>query len=129
MLAASRRRKGELAEIISEQLNQSQPERALVVEANPWDLTIVRGALLEAGYSTIDCALSMRQAFEQSKLHKYQVVLIDYLLPDGDGLEFLEWMDDKSEVIMLTGSAMAASKQTRRVAHTPIVIATDALAV
>lgn len=103
MLAASRKRKGELTEILSEQLGSSAPLRALVVEANPCDLTHARIALLENGFSAMDTALSLRQAFELAKKHVYQVVLVDYFLPDGDGLEFLEWMDDESAVIMLAG--------------------------
>ncbi len=129
MLAASRTRKGELSEIISEQLSVAQAQRVLVVEANPWDQTVVRSTLLDAGYSQIDCALTIRQAFEQVKHHTYQLVLIDYFLPDGDGFEFLEWMDDKSEVVMLTGSACAGSKVSRRAASRPLAIGADSIAV
>lgn len=103
MLAASRNRKGELVSIVSEQLGASEKGRVLVVEANPCDLTHARIAMVGQGFTCIDTALSLRQAYDCTKHTEYQFVLIDSLLPDGDGFELLEWLDDKCEVIMLSG--------------------------
>ena len=103
MLAASRFRKGPLAEIMTEQLGSAAPQRALIVESNPCDLTHARIALGELGFTKIDVALSLKHAYEQVKKNTYQFILTDYFLPDGDGFEFLEWMDHQSEVIMLAG--------------------------
>lgn len=129
MLAASRKRKGELSQILSEQLGSTSPQRALVVEANPCDLTHARIALLEQGFSAMDTALSLRQAFELTKIHTYQFVLVDYFLPDGDGMELLEWMDDQSDVIMLAGHTATGHKYENKDSHRISTVVGGALAI
>jgi CheY-like chemotaxis protein len=128
MLAASRKRKGELTEILSEQLGSATPLRALVVEANPCDLTHARIALLEQGFTVMDTALSLRQAFELAKSHVYQVILVDYFLPDGDGMELLEWMDDESDVIMLAGHTVTGHKYESGITRRNMAVTGEALA-
>lgn len=113
MLAASRNRKGNLNEIISEELGEQQRTRALVVEANPCDLTNARITLRDQGYFFLDTALSLKQAFELIKTHTYQMILIDYNLPDGDGIELMNWMDDECCVLMLSGHVMQNRLSTR----------------
>lgn len=105
MLAASRYRKGELAEIVVEQLGSQEKGRVLLVESNPCDLTLARITMVKQGFAAIDSALNLRQAYEYSRCHDYQIVLIDHFLPDGDGFELLEWLDSKSVVIMLSGNS------------------------
>ncbi len=116
MLAASRHRKAEISEILGDLPTGSNCDRALVVEANPRDLIDARIALMEAGYTKIDVAISLRLAFELIKDNRYAVSLVDYILPDGDGLELLEWLDDQSEVIMIAGRAGLSRAKVTRVA-------------
>lgn len=111
MIAASRQRKGELVEIIFEQLGNSAKGRVLVVESNPCDLTHARIAMVGQGFSDVDAALNLEQAYELTRRNEYQVVLVDYCLPDGDGFELLEWLDNKSEVIMLSSSSVQNRSQ------------------
>ncbi len=115
MLAASRHRKAKIAEVLGDLPSGSNSGRALVVEANPRDLVDARVALMEAGYARIDVAISLRLAFELVKENRYAVSLIDYILPDGDGLELMEWLDDQSEVIMITGKAGHSRTKVTRV--------------
>ncbi len=114
MLAASRHRKAQISEVLGDLQPGSNTDRALVVEANPRDLIDARIALLEAGYTLIDVAISLRLAYELVKENRYAVTLVDYVLPDGDGLELMEWLDDRSEVIMIAGHAgLLCTKVTR----------------
>ncbi|MGB5107503.1 MAG: response regulator [Candidatus Zixiibacteriota bacterium] len=125
MIAASRNRKGTLVEIMTEQLGSAEPQNALIVEANPCDLTQARIALGELGFRNIDAAISLSRAYEQVRNNTYQFILTDYTLPDGDGFEFLEWMDDQSQVIMLAGNVASDRKVNGATVH----LAAAALAV
>ncbi len=117
MLAASRCRKGELVEIVVEQLGSAEKGRVLVVEANPCDLTHARIAMVGQGFAAIDAALTIKQAYEFTRKNQYQIVLVDYFLPDGDGFELLEWLDNKSEVIMLSGNTSRDRSHAAKAAY------------
>lgn len=100
MFAASRHRKGSLTDLLSDQ-NPLREARALIVEADPMRRTEAQSALYSSGGGTADIALNLSSAFEMLKHRRYAMLLVDYRLPDGDGLELLDWVDDETNAIML----------------------------
>lgn len=61
-------------------------------------LEMVKELLKKEGYVTVDTAASCRQARELFDRKKYQLVLLDVMLPDGDGFSlFEEWKKGKKD--------------------------------
>lgn len=104
MFAASRQRKGTLTDLLSDH-HQLRDARTLIVEPDPMRQTEAQLAQYASSGGTADIALNLSAAFEMLKHRRYAVLLVDYRLPDGDGLELLDWVDDETEVIMLAASA------------------------
>ncbi|MDR0471240.1 MAG: response regulator [Nitrososphaerota archaeon] len=75
----------------------------LVVDDDPVILRALVGVFERNGFLA-DWATNAREAIEKSKLRHYDVVLIDFRLPDMDGIEVLIQADFKNTLkIMLTG--------------------------
>jgi two-component system cell cycle sensor histidine kinase/response regulator CckA len=82
--------------------------RVLVVEDNPADVRLLQEALYEVGAIDVRLAAAgtLRQAEEQLRDHQFDVVLLDLSLPDTDGLDGLERLQQSSPqlpVLVLTG--------------------------
>ncbi len=60
----------------------------LVVDDNPSLQYGLRKVLEEAGYTIFD-ALSLKEADERLRSYDFDLVLLDWMLPDGSGVEFL----------------------------------------
>lgn len=55
---------------------------------------------------SIDSALTISEAFEKISQNKYEIILCDIMMPDGDGFQILEQIQTKYNntlVIMMTG--------------------------
>ena len=74
----------------------------LMVEDNPDHVDLALNALETYGFLNIDVARTMATAFEMMKARSYQVLLVDYCLPDGYGIDLLDWVDDRCTVVMMT---------------------------
>ncbi len=108
MFAASRQRKGSLVDILADR-SLPNHSRTLIVEPDPIGQTEAQLALYASGGGTADIALNLSSAFEMLKHRRYAMLLVDYRLPDGDGLELLDWVDDETDVIMLAAPAVRSS--------------------
>ena len=84
----------------------------LIVEDNPDHATLVKAILEQCGFKTIDIADSISKAFDRIKSRDYELILLDYLLPDGNGLDLLEWVGGSCATIMITsqGSEKVATE-------------------
>lgn len=67
----------------------------LIVDDHPVILQGLKHVLLTAGYATVAEASNSRQALELVTRHEPQAVILDLLLPDGDGLELLHRLRKK----------------------------------
>lgn len=80
--------------------------RILLVDDEPSLLKMVSSLLKKEGYKKVDAAENCRQAFELFKKNKYQIVLLDIMLPDGDGFslfsKFRQISGDEVPVIFLS---------------------------
>ena len=77
--------------------------RILIVEDNPDHATLAQIALNNYGFEHIDIAPTINKAFEKINTNDYDVLLVDYCLPDGYGLELIEWIKKNCVIIMMTG--------------------------
>jgi PAS domain S-box-containing protein len=89
-------------------LSQSQSSTILLIDDNPVDRLMYRrylGKDPQHQYTFIE-AESGESAFDMCQVHSVDLILLDYLLPDMDGLEWLsswEQQQDRPPVIALTG--------------------------
>src|SRR5215207_7179902 len=67
------------------------PAKVLVVDDEPDLRTLYELTLLREGYR-VDAAGTLAEAFQQIDTHKFDVVITDMRLPDGQGLELLQRM-------------------------------------
>lgn len=88
----------------------------LMVEDNPDHVQLARTALEKHGFWLIDVATTMAEAFEMMRSHQYRVLLVDYCLPDGYGIDLLDWVDEDCTVVMMTaqGNEKVAAEAFRR---------------
>ena len=62
--------------------------KLLVVDDNPVNLRIISGLLLHYEIEA-DCALSGMEAIEKSKSQQYDLIFMDHMMPEMDGVEAL----------------------------------------
>ncbi|MBI2168638.1 MAG: response regulator transcription factor [Actinobacteria bacterium] len=78
--------------------------RVLWVDDHPELNEVVTKALSRAGFDVVSCQ-SMRTAREALDGARFDVALVDLILPDGDGLELVEDMTATCSVIVVSGRA------------------------
>lgn len=86
--------------------------RLLLIEDEPELSQLVGGNLSRAGFA-VDAAASLDEAQAAVKTMRYDVILLDRRLPDGDGLDFLKALrsrDDATPVIILTARDAVADR-------------------
>ncbi len=82
---------------------QTRTERVLIVDDNP-DHTILASTSLERhGWPSVDSVTTLATAFDTIRQHHYDLILIDYCLPDGFGLDLIDWVRKDSAVVVMTG--------------------------
>ncbi len=85
----------------------SRPRRILLVEDNPDHVLLVKGAFAKADpTTTIDVVSTGEEALGRLESEAYDAIVMDYHLPDRDGLELLRQVADKGyglPVIVVTG--------------------------
>ena len=89
----------------------------LVVDDNKSNLTIVKLFLKRTGINPDLCS-SGTQAIELCRKNKYDLILLDHMMPKPDGIETLhiikedeESLNKETKVVVLTANAVAGSRQ------------------
>ena len=96
-------------------VNDSQPQasaiKILIVDDSPSDRSIFRRYLTQDKEVVYDFTESenITQAFETIKANKFNCILLDYDLPDGNGVELIEKINEaygknNVPIVMLSGS-------------------------
>jgi len=89
--------------------------RILIVDDNSVNLTVAEG-LLEPLKMQIDTALSGKEALDKISVHRYDLVLMDHMMPELDGIETVHIIRqfhkeyDNVPVIALTANAIDGMK-------------------
>ena len=91
--------------------------KVLAVDDNKSNLTIVKLFLREAGIEP-EIVLSGKEAIELCHKNKYDLILLDHMMPAPDGMETLEDIKNNPEsknkntkVLVLTANAIAGSRE------------------
>lgn len=91
--------------------------KILVVDDVTMNIKVVEG-LLKATKIQIDTAVSGSECLECVKTTPYQIIFLDHMMPEMDGLETLEHMKNLADnpnaqtpVIMLTANAIVGAKE------------------
>ena len=114
----SRRYQQYLSSSDDDALSFSAPEaKILVVDDVEMNLKVVKGLLKETQIQ-IDTAASGRQCLERVKTTRYDVIFLDHMMPEMDGIETLQNMkllkdnlNREVPVIMLTANAIVGAKE------------------
>ncbi|MCP4199398.1 MAG: diguanylate cyclase [Proteobacteria bacterium] len=78
----------------------------LVVEDSDADYNALHGCLSGENKVTLSRAFSIETAFQSLEKEQHNLIFLDYILPDGNALEFLRTMDRKGNdtpVVVITG--------------------------
>lgn len=91
--------------------------RILAVDDNRVNITVVKG-LLKRLKVQFDSALSGQECLDKVRQNHYDIILLDHMMPDMDGIETLramkqteEYMREQSVVIALTANAIVGAKE------------------
>jgi two-component system cell cycle sensor histidine kinase/response regulator CckA len=84
----------------------SETYRVLIVDDDDAQAEMMREFLHISGYANIDRAANIHDFWQLLKKGPYDIILLDYKLPDGTGLDVLEQMAARGHhipVVMITG--------------------------
>ncbi len=89
--------------------------KILVVDDTEMNLTVIK-SLLKKTLISIDTAMSGKDAIELANATSYDVVFIDHMMPDMDGIETLSHIRDSgaskdSPAVALTANAVSGARQ------------------
>lgn len=84
-------------------IQRRRSESILIVDDNPDHATLASNSLERHGWPTIDLVATLAEAFDTIKQRHYDLLLIDYCLPDGFGLDLIDWVRQDSAVVIMSG--------------------------
>jgi two-component system KDP operon response regulator KdpE len=86
-----------------------QPTRALLVEDDPNIVDLIRSNLAVRGYETIASA-SAAEALLLLETQEPDIILLDLMLPDADGMELCRQIRERSSVAVIVVSARGGER-------------------
>ncbi|MCR5590138.1 MAG: response regulator [Lachnospiraceae bacterium] len=122
-----RKRMGDFAERLKDHVNISSSEtgrfkapgrRILIVDDVKMNVLVLKG-LLRGTEITIDSALSGAEAIKKTEENKYDIIFMDHLMPEMDGIEAFHKIRDDANginrdtpVVVLTANALVGMRDT-----------------
>ncbi|MCR5148563.1 MAG: response regulator [Eubacterium sp.] len=88
----------------------------LVVDDVEMNIQVVKG-MLKRNHVNIDTAYSGRECLEKIEQNRYDIIFLDHMMPDMDGIETFEEMkksrhkNNNTPVIILTANAVVGAKE------------------
>lgn len=100
---------------MSRNLNLNEGVSILIVEDNPDHATLARAAFKEHSDWHVEVATTIAGAYALMTSQSFNVVIIDNVLPDGFGVDLLDWVRDDCAAILMTaqGSEAIAAESFR----------------
>jgi len=89
-------------------MDDAQPLRTIVVDDDPLVRRLIKDTLQDAGVIVIAEAANGREAVELALFYRPDVVVMDYMMPELDGIEATRRIydgDPEIRVVLLTGAA------------------------
>ena len=106
-----------LAENVTEKHFTAEDASVLVVDDNSVNVTVIR-ALLKRSLIKTDTASSGKECIEKTKENQYDIILLDHMMPELDGIDTLKMIrSDNSNknkdgiIIVLTANAIAGCRE------------------
>jgi DNA-binding response OmpR family regulator len=93
--------------------------RLLSVDDDTQVLAIIQGVALDLGFSVETLSESARFMTTYNRV-KPDVITLDVMMPDMDGIEIIQWLNDiesTASVIILSGGARMYMKLGEKLAH------------
>jgi len=91
--------------------------RILAVDDTPMNLRVIRELLKRSG-AKLDFATGGKECFEKTKQRKYDLILMDHMMPEPDGVQTLHMIHEDAEnlnretaIIVLTANAIAGMRE------------------
>ncbi|MBQ6886026.1 MAG: response regulator [Lachnospiraceae bacterium] len=91
--------------------------RILIVDDNKVNLAVAKGLIKETKIK-IDTVLSGQEALEKIRENEYQIIFLDHMMPEMDGIETLQHMKKQEEnssenavIIAMTANAISGSRE------------------
>ena len=88
--------------------------KVLIVDDNKENLEVTK-TLLKESLMQVDTALSGRQCLALAERHSYDLILMDYMMPELDGLETLRLLRQRgidTPVVAVTANILPGTKET-----------------
>ncbi|MBE5894400.1 MAG: response regulator [Lachnospiraceae bacterium] len=105
------------SENVKEEYLYAPNANILIVDDNDLNLQVMKGLLKRTGIQA-DYASGGRQCLESTKNKKYDLILMDHMMPDLDGVETMHMIKEdlenpnhKTVIIVLTANAIAGVEQ------------------
>ncbi len=110
-------KKPEESVVSSHQAFTAEDARVLVVDDTPMNLVVVR-ELLKKTQVTMDEAMSGKDCLKLCDKQKYDLIILDYRMPEMDGIETLKLLRENTNgknytttVVALTANAIAGARE------------------
>ena len=90
--------------------------KILVVDDNDMNLKVIKGLLKRSGIKP-DLVSSGKECLERVKDHQYDIIFLDHMMPEMDGIETLQHLKesndlpDSTTVIILTANAISGARE------------------
>ncbi len=83
-------------------LECSRTKSVLIVDDNPDHATLTREVLQDEDFLQIDIASNLTSAFNLITKSNYDILIVNYSLPDGYGTDLLDWVKRSTLTIVMT---------------------------
>ncbi len=119
MGSLERKRQASTVEVLSADKPLRIPEvKLLVVDDTKMNLMVMKG-LLEDTKAQLDTASGGKECLEMTKAKKYDLILLDHMMPEPDGIQTLHMIREDKEnlnqntpIVVLTANALPGMKES-----------------
>ena len=94
----------------------------LVIDDHPVVRIGIAKALTAAGFTCVGQAGSLKEAIAMIALHNPHVITVDINLPDGSGIEIVQWARKQSPTIIIIVLSLSSQFQSLLLPHALLLL-------